>query len=68
MAAKQRETVPIEERIEKFKEMLAEKEVSSSNSHQHLCLITLSAGQRILHVGERASQNCFRSTLSVANL
>jgi hypothetical protein len=65
IAAQQRETIPIEERIVKFKELLAEKEV---------CLFTFatsdansasSSGQRIFHVGKGAAQNRFRSPILV---
>ena len=61
MAAKQRETIPLEERIQMFKEMLIEKDVIYYIDFQKKFLIFLinALGFCIFNLGKGITQNSF---------
>lgn len=72
-AAQQRAIIPLEERVQQFKEMLAEKEVcfvylDYSSIPRCKCLFFHCAGVRILNVGKGVAQNRIRFPLPFTHI
>lgn len=71
-AAKERATIPLEVRMQRFRDMLVEKEVSSPLAwplaeRQNLAVLLL-AGVRFLHLGKGAAQDSVRQPLPATHL
>ena len=70
-AAKQRETIPLEQRTDMFRAMLAEKEVNYIYIYEGLetnsNLVEHSSGVCVFYVGKRAAQNCIRFALLIVD-
>jgi hypothetical protein len=72
-AAQQRAIIPLEERVQQFKEMLAEKEVclvylDCSSTPRFKSLFFHYAGVRILNVGKGVAQNSIRFPLPFTHI
>lgn len=71
-AAQQRAVIPLEDRVQQFKAMLAEKEVTQVQNfvcfHSSHGIQIFILGFRFLNMGKRITQNRFRFPIFIADI